>query len=106
MKNITLAVEDDVLAEARKYAAANDTTVNALVREYLGRIAHQESRAKKAREELLKLAEESTLDLGGWKWNREELYDRHEFSRHERGSVSGLAEPNRQAQKAGRDQDR
>ena len=78
MKNITLAVEDEVLAEVRKYAAAHDTTVNALVRDYLGRLASFESRSKKAREELLKLAEESTLDLGAWKWNCEELYDRHE----------------------------
>jgi hypothetical protein len=92
MKNITLAVDDEVLAEARKYAAANNTTVNALVRDYLTRLAHFESRAKKAREELLKLAEKSTLDLGSWKWNREELYDRHELSRHERSSVSGFAE--------------
>jgi hypothetical protein len=106
MKNITLAVEDDVLAEARKYAAANDTTVNALVREYLGRIAQQESRAKKAREGLLKLAEESTLDLGSWKWNREELYDRHGLSGHECGSVSGVPEPGGQGQKEDRSQDR
>ena len=93
MKNITLAVEEEVLAEVRKYAAAHDTTVNALVRDYLGRLAGFESRSKKAREELLKLAEESTLDLGTWKWNREELYDRHEFSRHEHPSLSGFAEP-------------
>jgi hypothetical protein len=92
MKNITLAVEDEVLAEVRKYAAIRGTTVNALVRDYLTGVANSESRAKKAREELLKLAEESTLDLGTWKWNREELYDRHELSRHKRDTVSGVAE--------------
>ena len=93
MKNITLAVDDDVLAEVRKYAAAHNTTVNALVRDYLGRLAQFESRAKKAREELLKLAEKSTLDLGDWKWNREELYDRQELSRYEHSSIPGFAEP-------------
>ena len=35
MKNVTLAVEEDVLAAARKYAAARKTTVNGLVRDYL-----------------------------------------------------------------------
>jgi hypothetical protein len=93
MKNITLAVEDEVLAEVRKYAAAHNTTVNALVRDYLGGIARSESSAKRAREALLKLAEESTLDLGTWKWNREELYDRYELSRHKRDSLSGVTQP-------------
>jgi hypothetical protein len=92
MKNITLAVEDEVLTEVRKYAALRGTTVNALVRDYLGGLARSEARGKKAREELLKLSEESTLDLGTWKWNREELYDRYELSRHKRDSLSGVAE--------------
>lgn len=93
MKNITLAIEDEVLAEVRKYAAANNTTVNALVRDYLGGLARFESHSKKAREELLKLAEESTFDLGAWKWSREELYDRNELSRHEHSSLPRVEEP-------------
>ena len=36
MKNITLAIDEEVLRAARIYAAEHDTTVNALVREYLG----------------------------------------------------------------------
>lgn len=92
MKNITLSVEDDVLATVRKYAAANNTTVNALVRDYLSRVARLETNASKAREELLKLAEKSTLDLGDWKWNREELYDRYDLSRHKHSSLSGFQE--------------
>ena len=93
MRNITLAVEDEVLAEVRKYAAANNTTVNALVRDYLNRLATFENRAAKAKEELLKLAEESTLDLGTWKWNREELYDRNVLSGHKHRSLPGISEP-------------
>jgi len=34
MKNVTLAIEEKVLREARRYAAENDTTLNALVREF------------------------------------------------------------------------
>jgi hypothetical protein len=106
MKNITLAVEDDVLAAVRKYAASHDTTVNALVRDYLTRVATFETRAKKAREELLRLAETSTLDLGNWKWNREELYDRHGLSGHEHSSLSGFAEPDRGEQEDDSGKDR
>ena len=90
MKNITLAIDDHVLAEARRYAANKGTTVNALVREHLTRIATEEDRIAKARRELLELAERSTLDMGpGWKWNREELYDRPGLRGHERPDLRG-----------------
>ncbi|MBT3071359.1 hypothetical protein KKP04_10845 [Rhodomicrobium sp. Az07] len=94
MKNITLAVEDEVLAEVRKYAAANDTTVNGLVREYLGKLARHHGRAAEARKQLIALAEQSNCDPGeNWKWDREALYDRGVFSRHERPALRGLEEP-------------
>jgi hypothetical protein len=95
MKNITLAIDEEVLAAVRKYAAAHETTVNGLVRDYLKRLASTEDKAAKARQELLKLAERSTLDLGGRKWNREELYDRGLLSRHEHPALRGFAEPER-----------
>jgi hypothetical protein len=94
MKNVTLAVEEDVLAAVRKYAAARNTTVNGLVREYLTRLASQEDRAAKARTRLKELAAESTMDLGSWKWNREELYDRGVLSGHEHSALRGFEEPN------------
>lgn len=94
MKNVTLAIEEDVLAAARKYAAARNTTVNGLVRDYLAKLAAQEDRVSEARKRLLALAEESTFDPGpNWKWNREDLYDRGVFSRHEHSSLRGFEEP-------------
>jgi len=85
MKNITLAIDEDLLRAARRYAAARDTTVNGLVREYLMRIAMEDDRVAKARQELLKLAEASPARLGPrWKWNREELHDRPVLRRHKR----------------------
>jgi hypothetical protein len=93
MKNVTLAVEEDVLVAVRKYAAARNTTVNGLVREYLGKLAAQENRAARARKELVELAKASTFDPGkDWKWNREELYDRGVFSRHEHSPLRGFQE--------------
>jgi len=94
MKNVTLSIEENVLAAARKYAAARNTTVNGLVREYLAKLAAQEDRAAQARKQLVELAAASTFDPGkDWKWNREELYDRGVLSRHEHSPLRGLQEP-------------
>lgn len=93
MKNITLSVDERVLAAVRRYASERNTTVNGLVRDYLTRLSDQEDRAAKARGRLKELAEEATLDLGEWKWNREELYERGMLSRHERPALRGFAEP-------------
>jgi hypothetical protein len=88
MKNITLSVEDDLLREARRYAAARETTVNALVREYLSRLVAQERDGAKVREELARLSDESEARLGpDWKWSREDTYDRPLLSGYEHPSV-------------------
>ena len=85
MKNITLAIDEKVLKGVRRYAAAHDTTVNGLVREYLTRIANEDDRLVQARKDLLTLAETSPARLGSaWKWNREELYDRPVLRGHKR----------------------
>ena len=76
MKNITLAIEEEVLNEARRYAADRKMTVNGLVREFLGGIAKQEDRLTRARRQLLELAERSKLQVGPVTWTREDLYDR------------------------------
>lgn len=94
MKNITLALDEDVLAEVRKYAVAHNTTVNGLVRDYLTRLATQENRAATARKRLVELAQKSTWDPGpDWKWDREAIYDRGLRSGHERSAVRGFEEP-------------
>jgi hypothetical protein len=45
--NLTLAIADDLLREARKLAGDRDTTVNQMVREFL----EKESRGASAREQ-------------------------------------------------------
>ena len=76
MKNITLAVEEHVLAEVRRYAAAHNKSVNALVREHLERIALNESRAREAMRELREMSDRSTAEVGQITWRRDDLYDR------------------------------
>lgn len=77
MKNITLAVEDEILERVRVVAAEKRTTINAMVREFLTEIATRDSKLAKARHELLELMDRSTGDMGpDWKWSREETYER------------------------------
>lgn len=90
MKNITLAVDEKILHQVREIAARRRTTVNALVRDYLVRMASEESRIAKARRGLKKLMENSTGRLGpDYVWNREEIYEERLFPRHKRSDVRG-----------------
>ena len=76
MKNITLSVDENILAAVRRRAAERDSTVNALVREYLTRLAEHDDRASRARTRLLQLSRKSWGRLGRKTWTREELHDR------------------------------
>lgn len=101
-KNITLSVDDEVLAKVRRIAAEKNTTVNGLVREYLTDLASREDRAKQAVQRLKELSENSGAELGpDWRWNREELYDSPVFSRHEHTDLCGGGEGER-ARKTGK----
>ena len=64
MKNITLSVDENVLAAVRRHAAERNSTVNALVREYLTNLAAHESRASRARARLRQLSKQSQGKLG------------------------------------------
>jgi Family of unknown function (DUF6364) len=100
MRNLTLAVEDDILEQARIVAAENRTTVNAMVREHLSRVVSlrrmSESTSKFQRpvveEQISQSAEtsqetvhakmqrllaEGNAKYADRKWfDREEIYDR------------------------------
>ncbi len=76
MKNITLSVDEKVLAAARRYAAEHDTTVNGLVREFLTQIAGSADRARSARARIRDLSRRSPARLGAITWKREDLHDR------------------------------
>jgi hypothetical protein len=76
MKNVTLSVDEDILAAARRYAAERNSSVNALVREFLTAIARKEDRAKRARRRIRELSESSEARLGSRSWSREDLHER------------------------------
>jgi hypothetical protein len=77
MKNITLAIDDDVLDKVRVVAAEKKTTVNALVREFLADLAGRDERLAEARKQLLRLMDTSSGRMAPeWKFDREETHER------------------------------
>lgn len=76
VKNITLTIDEEVLEKAKVVAAARRTSVNAMVREFLGSVAAREQAVDQARASLLRLVDEQQGDLGRKRWKRERLYDR------------------------------
>lgn len=78
MANLTLSIEDGVLKRARIRALEEGTSVNALVREYLERLAGEDP-AQRALDEFLEFARSRPPvenPTGKRTWTRDELYDR------------------------------
>ncbi len=76
MKNLTLALEEDILLAARKLALDRNTTVNKLVREYLRNFVEEQSRRKAALARLSKMMDSGILEVGPRTWSREDLHER------------------------------
>jgi hypothetical protein len=79
MKNITLSIDENLLTRGRAYASKHHTSLNTLVRDLLKQTVDPPSTDWV--DELVELSKQSTGNSNGWKWNREEIYDR-EICRH------------------------
>jgi|APFEC2959095136_1045048.scaffolds.fasta_scaffold09784_2 hypothetical protein len=75
-KNITLAIDPDVLDRVRVIAAERKTTVNGMVRDYLERVAATEEKASRFSERLTELRKRSQFEVGPITWTRDSLYER------------------------------
>lgn len=67
-KNITLAVDDELLERFRLHAAQRKTSVNALLRRHMEDAVGLEERRRGAIAQMLKLGRETTarIDMSGW----------------------------------------
>jgi predicted transcriptional regulator len=96
MKNVTLAIEEELLERARGLAERRKTSLNAMIRSLLAAEVEQQDRIAWARAGMKKLMEESPLDLGAdFKWDRDEIYAEREdrmLSRLERSPLRGFGE--------------
>ena len=76
MKNVTIALDESLLREARRIAADRSTTLNAMLREFLEELARQESRAVKARSRIVELCQKTQAEVGPRTWSRDEIHER------------------------------
>ena len=74
--NLTIAVDNDILKRARIRAIMEDTSVNAVLREFLVSYAGATERRREALDHLLALSEAATSARGGATWTRDELHER------------------------------
>jgi hypothetical protein len=71
--NLTLSIDDQLLAKARKRASEMGTTVNQMVRDYLGNVAGENDLETQI--EWFKRTSGQGNPDPDWKWNREEIYE-------------------------------
>jgi len=76
MKNVTIALDEATLREARRIAAERSTSLNGLIREFLERLTARESHARRARRRIAELCRGSKAEVGPATWNRDELHER------------------------------
>jgi len=74
--NLTLSIDEGVLLEARKLALERRTTVNQLVRDYLGELVRQRDRRLAAAERLRSAFGKGIVEVGARTWTRDSLHER------------------------------
>jgi hypothetical protein len=76
MKNVTIALDETTLRDARRIAAERSTSLNALIREFLERLTLRESHSRTARRRIAELCRDSKAEVGERNWTRGELHER------------------------------
>jgi predicted transcriptional regulator len=77
--NVTLSLDDELVRKVRRIAAGRDTTLTAMIREHLQRIATEEDNSGRKRRELEALERsfrKFRFHVGPRTWKREELHER------------------------------
>lgn len=77
MSNITLSVDDTVIRKVRRIAVDKNTTLTAMVRDYLSSVAAQDAATRdQGANELRESFGRYSVDMGQHTWTREELHER------------------------------
>lgn len=80
LMNVTLSIDEQLVARARKKAEAMGKSLNQLVRDYLQRIAGGDD-PQRSIEEFKRLSGHG--NSRGWRFNRDEIHDRQENERRD-----------------------
>lgn len=76
MPNITLSVDEDVIKKVKKIAIDKNSTLTAMIREYLESLAKREDIERERKiSELEKGFLTMSRDMGKRTWTRDDLYD-------------------------------
>ena len=76
MKNITVTVDDETYRRARMKAASRDTSVSALVRNFLCEVAKEETEAERLKREEARLRDSIVAFSAGARLDRDSLHAR------------------------------
>ena len=76
MKNITVSVDDEIYRRARVWAAEQDTSVSALVREFLQQVAAGESEGESLKRQERMLREQVKNFSGAGRLSRDAVHGR------------------------------
>jgi len=76
MGNITLTVDEEVVKKVRRIALEKDTTLTAMVRDYLNQIADSiDARQLQDSETLCRTFRQLSRPMGKRDWKRDDLYE-------------------------------
>ena len=81
-KNLTLALDEDLIVKARIIAARRRTSLTNLVRKSIEELVSGDQLQAKARTRLKSRMLNPVMRIGGARWTRDELHDRSKLHRH------------------------
>jgi hypothetical protein len=77
MPNITLSVDEEIIKKVRKIAIDKNTTLTAMVRDFLISVTNRDAQKKnEVIRKLQKSFETLSRDMGKRNWTRERLHER------------------------------
>lgn len=77
MRNVTVSLDDEIYRQARMIAAERDTSISALVKEFLVALGSGGSEDERLKREERALRERITSFRASNRQSRDELHDRH-----------------------------
>jgi hypothetical protein len=75
-KNLTLAIDEDLVHAARKIALDRKTSVNTLVRDFLEKLVSEAGAQRQALADIEELFQQKPYVMGKKNWTREDLHER------------------------------
>ena len=77
MANLTLSIDSETVKRVRRIALENDTTLTAMIRQYLEQVAARDEASRRyAVRDLKKSFQSLSKPFGERDWTRDDLYER------------------------------